>query len=1275
MKDACVNVIDEEKYRSPNFDRRRLPISIIVIHYTAVSLRETFRIFRDKRIAQQEGCGRVSAHYVVDRTGEIYRVVDEKARAWHAGRGCWQGISDVNSASVGIELICKPNERFEHEQIQSLISLCKDIKNRYCIQWVIGHSDIAFMRGKRDPGPEFPWGQLGVQGIGLWPKRKCGSELTTEEKDRLLAKFGAARMLEEIGYNVRSDGCVLKDSMAAFALRYCPEHFAANVTENVEVLRRIADVYDWQKRSIKADLYMGVWLKMRLAQVEGVIGGDSDEKNGKDHRRDRYSFMKPDAERNYCAAKFEEIFGRYGISLADYLAHRSLIPIAEISWAFRLDDAIPDRMLFRRITDRICELMWCGGDGAFGKITWLLMAVEVFIYREWSVDSVSQILEVVEFIGEFLHEQRDRQTEGLAEFGDWDRMPAHRRWWLWLGWLMARLPRDNDTHICGSRKAALAAFRPWCMLLRIKALRHKLFQVRHMSDSSPILIDQIKANIRKSFRECIAEGEEHLKHVERCHGGRRKVGSRADLKDLGTSVIYARMVMAGIYENRARYLCFSSDENDFRELDDILRKALELCYANVVVDVVKVACQQKSEMKKRILLDSVRRLLPLVSDVFFTRARERDYWKRARSKNQKEAECGRLEVLKLLDKSLYAGWPIYESAMSKRNSKLGENRRLRGAVKHLGKFARKLGFYAWYYFRYRQQFDRQKVVGNVVKRGWEESLGAARRAFDMMGLTLPWEDCGVEMAEKLYEKTYWDFEMFLWLELYRRVASYSYDEKNGRWCCIGQAGMTPIQVCAEIVLLYTELTYHAHHDGMSEGWSDCRGWAYNILKTKLKVCQRLREPRKGKLSDWEQLRLAQEVLLDCEIRWRNGWDDVRPGDLRRSGFLRWVKDLDVSGRKGSADEKAIRTFINLVADDFMRLEKEASANLDGFYRGILRREGEVPAPRVVAEFVVTHILGRKKPSSPSQCAKIKFENPKIRIVDTYRDDLVGKGDYGFLMESIQRCRPDLGADRALATALGIRDTEFNKKKNSPRKGGWNTRAWRPEEIARAADLLGWELYEVEQEKNRPHRQMRRGRHQLDDVTGKLVRRLRSLSCTEEESILAHAVVRAMKQDLDEHLVSPDQFVGKNFVTGDSEIPRQFYEWRLAVVGWEGLQDFLLPWGVNSADKFHLLEDIFVRADLEKRSLVAARVELLKRMSDLSESRPSWMDDAVDLLFLGFRCEQVLQQHKDLTVEEQSCFLSLSDSCYKLFEHNEVKKKWKGFEAFCRLRSHRRGRHC
>ena len=161
-----MGVMDITRCPSPNFDERQLPVSMIVLHYTGMPDAEGAL----NRLRSPDA--KVSAHYLVDEQGEVFQLVDEEKRAWHSGRSYWRGITDVNSASVGIEVVNPGHEfgyrPFPDEQIASVIPLVADIKERHGIGRgnVVGHSDVAPAR-KEDPGELFPWWELAKRRLAL----------------------------------------------------------------------------------------------------------------------------------------------------------------------------------------------------------------------------------------------------------------------------------------------------------------------------------------------------------------------------------------------------------------------------------------------------------------------------------------------------------------------------------------------------------------------------------------------------------------------------------------------------------------------------------------------------------------------------------------------------------------------------------------------------------------------------------------------------------------------------------------------------------------------------------------------------------------------------------------------------------------------------------------------------------------------------------------------------------------------------------------------------
>lgn len=195
---------------SPNHDERRLPVSMVVLHYTGMpSAGEALERMCDP-------AARVSAHYLIDEDGAVTAMVSEERRAWHAGRSYWRGITDVNSASIGIELVNPGHEwgyrEFPPAQMEALLPLLADIVDRHDIPRanVVGHSDVAPAR-KLDPGELFDWPRLARLRLALAvPKPKIWL---------VYDNSGAFYLaLERFGYDI-SDGPA---AVRAFQRRFRP---------------------------------------------------------------------------------------------------------------------------------------------------------------------------------------------------------------------------------------------------------------------------------------------------------------------------------------------------------------------------------------------------------------------------------------------------------------------------------------------------------------------------------------------------------------------------------------------------------------------------------------------------------------------------------------------------------------------------------------------------------------------------------------------------------------------------------------------------------------------------------------------------------------------------------------------------------------------------------------------------------------------------------------------------------------------------------------------
>ncbi|MDR2032057.1 MAG: N-acetylmuramoyl-L-alanine amidase [Azoarcus sp.] len=150
----------------------------------------------------------VSSHYLIDRDGTLLQLVDETRRAWHAGESYWGGQTDMNSASIGIELVNNGHEPFPSAQIDALLALLANIQFRHHIPRAnfLGHADVAPGR-KADPSAFFPWRKLAAAGFGLW----CEPPYAPPPKN-----FDALSGLAALGYDVRTP----YKAVAAFRLHF-----------------------------------------------------------------------------------------------------------------------------------------------------------------------------------------------------------------------------------------------------------------------------------------------------------------------------------------------------------------------------------------------------------------------------------------------------------------------------------------------------------------------------------------------------------------------------------------------------------------------------------------------------------------------------------------------------------------------------------------------------------------------------------------------------------------------------------------------------------------------------------------------------------------------------------------------------------------------------------------------------------------------------------------------------------------------------------------------
>ena len=205
---------------SPNFNDRRAPISLILLHYTGMeSGAAAVARLRDPR-------AEVSSHYVVEEDGRILQLVGDDKRAWHAGVASWQGARDINSLSIGIEIVNCGHDyglpAYPALQIDSVIALVRELMARHGVgaHQVIGHSDVAPGR-KDDPGEHFPWETLAAAGCALAMPEPAPSSVDPAEG------------LGRIGYDLEAG---LDAVLTAFQRRWRPARVDGVLDEETRAL-------------------------------------------------------------------------------------------------------------------------------------------------------------------------------------------------------------------------------------------------------------------------------------------------------------------------------------------------------------------------------------------------------------------------------------------------------------------------------------------------------------------------------------------------------------------------------------------------------------------------------------------------------------------------------------------------------------------------------------------------------------------------------------------------------------------------------------------------------------------------------------------------------------------------------------------------------------------------------------------------------------------------------------------------------------------------------
>lgn len=255
MSGLAVDFPDAEPHPSPNFGARRNSFvpDMIVLHYTGMETAEGALSWL--RAEESE----VSAHYLVHEDGRVVQMVAEAMRAWHAGKSVWKGETDINSLSIGVEIVNPGHGAgypdFPAAQIAAVQHLCQNCAKRWAIapERIVAHSDIAPQR-KADPGEKFPWRSLFENGVGHFV------EPSPAGGGRFFQKGDAGQPIEALqamyalyGYGIEING--LYDELTAVVTTAFQRHFRPQRvdgiadTSTIETLHRLLSALPEQQKT------------------------------------------------------------------------------------------------------------------------------------------------------------------------------------------------------------------------------------------------------------------------------------------------------------------------------------------------------------------------------------------------------------------------------------------------------------------------------------------------------------------------------------------------------------------------------------------------------------------------------------------------------------------------------------------------------------------------------------------------------------------------------------------------------------------------------------------------------------------------------------------------------------------------------------------------------------------------------------------------------------------------------------------------------------------
>lgn len=775
-------------------------------------------------------------------------------------------------------------------------------------------------------------------------------------------------------------------------------------------------------------------------------------------------------------------------------------------------------------------------NGDNDRINAILSLMDAVIFTQLHF-TVKQIKHIIFFIGEFLHMSRDRIIQPLPIKGVNGYDYGWNRLFHWMKHIKPVLDNEEDWRDPDSETGIrLKLFIPWCELLCIKMLRHKLFMRRNYHGISVDSLEEIKDNIRQSFLRCLCESAKHYYSIVRsnqkqstkvlhflmtimtgiseldengCRENARMIAERLfeiesdddnlcaliqianiDRQKAG-DVLRARILLALVLENWARYMCYSTKMEDGKALVSLIRAAEKIAWVGEIkqicyellplrlseLDKAKALCGISHSIKVdeiRILRDlpidaEFRfRLMSLVSDILFLKARQIDAWKRTDV---------RTKIRPILQHAVVVGGVLCKlvdgECVSTDKSFVSD--------KAYGDLARKSGYYARYCF---DNIRMEKHDGRWLSRYC--AINMARYAFGKLNLVMPWSwEVNRRKYCELLDKLYWDYLMEQWLEYDMRLSSF--DPDNLRLASRSKfefpqvdsahgKKMDSFDVLAHMIMSYSEMTWLGNRqtDREIRPLKVCRWWAMKKLGFKEEKYPSYCEPRKTKMNLPEQLMLAMGTFCKFTIDPSCSTGRYKlQGSKKNTEFVVWARRVfENEARFDMYDVETLRAFIKIVADDFFTLcgriqceDNEVKCE-ETYLRAILRKSGEVPFPwhhkddvRRCVEVLLNHRITSDRFSvnnhrqakdnsndeSMFKLSYVEFRNLD-KLIKHYRSKLSGR-----------EIGQELGISESYWSALKSETNEVQSSDNADKQKF----AERNKKIIHnAARMLGLEVYEI-----------------------------------------------------------------------------------------------------------------------------------------------------------------------------------------------------------------------